>query len=203
MWKFHKGLKVILNINEIRRLLASSYIPLPEFLKNKNAIINPKNEDQKCLLWCVTINELLKTTPDLKHPERITKILKKKAESFNVKDINFPCGFSDIDKFEKNNNIAINLFGYNEEKNHEIFPLRVSKFDLEQQEKQTRVNILLITNENGDIGQRCKHYCLIKNMSRLFSSQLNKHKEKPHICYYCLQYGILLKIRMRKNCLSK
>ena len=131
LWKFNKGLKIILNINEIKRLLASSYIPLPEFLKNKNAIINPKNEDQKCLLWCVAINELLKTTPDLKHPERITKILKKKAESFNVKDINFPCGFSDIDKFEKNNNISINLFGYYEETRrttksiHEIFPLRV------------------------------------------------------------------------------
>ena len=60
--------------------------------------------------------------------------MKKKAESFNVKDINFPCGFSDIDKFEKNNNIAINLFGYNEEKrfgnkSHEIFPLRVSELN--------------------------------------------------------------------------
>ena len=91
LWKFYKGLKLILNINEIKRLLASSYIPLPDFLKNKNAIINPQNGDQKCLLWCVTINELLKTTPNLKDSGRITKILKKKSESFNVKDINFPC----------------------------------------------------------------------------------------------------------------
>ena len=87
LWKFEKSLKVILNINEIRRLQALCYIPLPKFLQDKKAIINPQNEDQKCLLWCVAINELLKTTPDLKHPERITKILKKKADNFNVKDV--------------------------------------------------------------------------------------------------------------------
>ena len=56
LWKFYKSLKIILNINKIKRLLASSYIPTPEFLKNKKAIINPQNEDQKCLLWCIVIH---------------------------------------------------------------------------------------------------------------------------------------------------
>ena len=132
------------------------------------------NGDQKCLLCCVAISEILKTTPNLRNPGRVTKILKKKAESFNINGINFPCGFSDIDKFEKNN-ISINVFGYNEEerfgnKKHEIFPLRVSKLNEEHVDTHvdTHVNILLITNENGD-----KHYCLIKNISRLFSIQVN------------------------------
>ena len=114
-WKFYKSLKIILNVNKIQQLLASSYIPTPDFLKNKNAIINPQNDDQKCLLWSIAIKELLKTNPNLRNSCRITKILKKKAESFNVKGMEFPCGFSDIDKFEKNNNIAINVFGHNEE----------------------------------------------------------------------------------------
>ena len=134
LWKFHRNIKVILNFNKINQLNASSYIPLSDFLKDKSAIINPKNNDQKCLLWCVAISEIFKTTPDLRNPGRITKILKKKAESYNIEGINFPCGFSDIAKFEKNNNIAMNVFGYNEEetllkngkKIFEIFPLRVS-----------------------------------------------------------------------------
>ena len=59
--------------------------------------------------------------------------------------------FSDIDKFEKNNNIAINVFGYNEEESKfgndkikcEIFPLRVSKANVEQ--INTHVNTHVVT----------------------------------------------------------
>ena len=99
---------------------------------------------------------------------------------------------------KKDNNIAINVFGYNEEeslfryygpqsgkngkKKCEIFPLRVSDFK-GKEPTNTHVNILLMSNENGD-----KHYVLIKNTSRLFSSQINKHKEKIQICNYCLQH---------------
>ena len=177
-WQFHKGLKLILNINKIKILNASSYIPLPKFLKDKNAIINPENFDQKCLLWCVGINEILTTNPNLKNPGRITEILKKKVEKFNLDGMNFPCGFLDIEKFEKNNNIPINVFGYEENKKtkeKEIFSLRISEH------KGICVNILLIEND-GD-----KHCCLIKNMSRLFSNQVNKHNGKIYICDYCLQ----------------
>ena len=33
---------------------------------------------------------------------------------------------------------------------------------------------------------RVKHYCLVKNVSRLLSSQVSKHKEKYHFCLRCL-----------------
>ena len=160
-WQFQKNLKLILNINKIKLLAASSYIFLPKYLHNKKAIINPKNYDQKCLLWCVAISKLLKTTPNLKHPEKISKKLKKKAEILNVKGIKFPCDLSDIATFEKNNNIPINIFGYEENEKteeKEIFPLRISEHTGEH------VNLLLIQN-NGK-----KHYCLINNESTVFKS---------------------------------
>ena len=151
----------------------SSYILLPKKLKDKKAIINPKNEDQKCFLWCVAIHELLKEDPNLKNPKRITKTLKRKAEEFNVNGVNFPCGFSDVSKFENNNNIAINVLGADEKE--EIFPLRISN------KENDHINILLI-ERNGK-----KHYCLIKSMSRLFSSQCSKKEHKIYVCNYCLQ----------------
>ena len=52
----------------------SSYIELPKELKNKNAIINMKNEDNKCFLWCV----LRALNPKDKNKERIDKDLKSK-----------------------------------------------------------------------------------------------------------------------------
>ena len=87
----------------------------------------------------------------------------------------FPCDFSDINKFENNNNnnIAINVFDYDEKE--EIFPLRISN------KENDRINILLL-ERNGK-----RHYCLIKDMSRLFSSQCSKKKYKIYVCNYCLQ----------------
>ena len=31
----------------------SSYIPLPDWISNKKAIVNIENKDEKCFLWCI------------------------------------------------------------------------------------------------------------------------------------------------------
>ena len=70
-------------------------------MKEKNAIINPRNEDQKCLLWCVRISELLKRTPDLENPSRIRKILKRKLRVLILKDWNFHVDFEILTNVKK------------------------------------------------------------------------------------------------------
>ena len=44
-------IKLYLNIAKYEPLKGLSYIPLPETLANKKAIINVKNDDNKCLEW--------------------------------------------------------------------------------------------------------------------------------------------------------
>ena len=171
-WVFESSLKIIQNINTIKILKGSSYIPLSKKLKDKKAIINPKNKDQKCLLWCLAIHEILKNNPNFKDPQRIPKILKKKIETFNTSGMEFPCSLSDVCKFENNNNIGINVFGYEEE---EILPLRAS-----EKKCDNVVNVLLIEKYGN------KHFCLIKSMSKLVSSQCSKNGHKIYICNYCL-----------------
>ena len=43
-------------------------------------------------------------------------------------------------------------------------------------------NIILMLIEKGGV----MHYCLVKNPSRLLSSQVSNHKEKHYFCYRCL-----------------
>ena len=63
-----------INISSYRPLLGSSYISLPVELKNpRKGLINIKNKDQKCFLWC----HLRHINPSKEHPERIRKIDKK------------------------------------------------------------------------------------------------------------------------------
>ena len=177
MWNFVRGLKIILNIYKYNPLKASSWIPLPRKIKLKKAVINPKNNDQKCFLWCIGIYKLLEKNINMKKLELISNNLKKEVEKFNLDGIEFPCGYRDIDKFEKNNKISINLYGWENETN-EVSILRISK----EKQNKTYVDLLLINDENR------KHYCLIKNLSRLDSKQFNKHGHKTHTCHYCLNY---------------
>ena len=63
-----------INISTYRPLSGSSYISLPEKLKSpKKGLINIKNKDQKCFLWC----HVRHINPSKEHPERIRKIDKK------------------------------------------------------------------------------------------------------------------------------
>ena len=52
-WVLESIINITLHTAEWNPLNAGSYMELPEYLKNKKAIINMKNQDDKCFLWCV------------------------------------------------------------------------------------------------------------------------------------------------------
>ena len=150
----------------------SSYINLPPELKNKKALINMQNEDNKCLLWSV----LRGLNPKDEHPERIDKDLKSKENTLNMEGIEYPVNLKDIKRFEKQNpEISVSVLGYS--KDERIYPLRISK-----KENKRKHNIVLLLIKDGDKS----HYCLAKNLSALLSSQVSKHKSKLYFCLNCL-----------------
>ena len=166
-WQFDRVEHLDININPFNPLSASSYIELPGNLAEKKAIINVKNEnDNECFKWAVTSAVF----PAKEHGERLSKQMKKDSEKFDWAGIEFPVSLKQIDKFENQNNYAINVFGYE----GVVYPLRLSK------KKDQVINLLLIANEETN------HYCWIKNMSRLLSSGINNHQHKRHFCYRCL-----------------
>ncbi|KAL4148058.1 hypothetical protein QTP88_002362 [Uroleucon formosanum] len=52
-WRLHQILSLGVNINKYVPFKGSSYIPLPEHIQNKYAILNVKNKDDKCFLWAI------------------------------------------------------------------------------------------------------------------------------------------------------
>ncbi|XP_076667931.1 uncharacterized protein LOC143368758 [Andrena cerasifolii] len=66
------------------------------------------------------------------------------------------------------------------EKGSTVFPLRLTS-----QKRDRHVNLLYTPNhEHGDVG----HFVLIKDLSRLVSMQLSRHREKKFICDRCMHY---------------
>ena len=73
-WQYEKVIKLVLHTTRWDPVNAGSYIELPQELKNRKAIINMKNKDDKCFMWSVLRALNLKD----KNNERIDEDLKKK-----------------------------------------------------------------------------------------------------------------------------
>lgn len=148
---------------------ASSYIDLPDWVKAKKAVVNVQNEDNKCFLWAV----LSALYPAEKDAQRVSKYSKYMNE-LNIQGLDFPMCLKDIHKFENLNNISVNVIGIDAKT---FYPLHVTS---KKQEKH--VNLLYI--QDGDKS----HYCNIRKMSALLTSNITKDAHKVFFCDYCLNH---------------
>ena len=112
------------NISIYSPLSGSTYIELPDKLKNPmKGLINIKNNDNKYFLWC----HIRHLNPLKTHPEI----------NLNYEGIKFPVSKKDYCKIEKENNIYINVFSY---ENNLIYPVYVS-----DQKFENCIDLLLIS----------------------------------------------------------
>ena len=131
-------------------LKGGTWMPLPKEIEKKKAVVNPKNEDDFCFKYCLSLAyEMPK-----KRAERITKRVIRNTKRFKWDGLEFPLQVKDISKFEKlTPGISVNVFGYEKPNigEAEIFPLRISKVD------GVPVDLFLIADTGG-----MQHYCLVK-----------------------------------------
>ena len=157
------------NISKYAPLFGNSFIELPSELKNpKKGLINNKNKGNKCFLWY----QVRHFNPIDNHSNRINKKYKKVANTLDYSGIDFPISKKDYDKIEKQNNISISVFSYD---NRIIYPIYISS-----EEFSDSTDLLLIFEKNKS------HYVYIKDFNRLMFNK-SKNKNKKHFRRYCLQ----------------
>ena len=172
-WYYKEVVQLEIHISEFNPMNGSSYIPLPDWISNKKAIVNIQNKDDKCFLWCV----LRYLHPREDNDTRLTD-LKKYENSLNTEGISFPMKLKHISKFEKLNPSipGINVFSAND--NKKFYPLRMA-------EKDCLNTIDLFFYEQDGVS----HYSLIKNFTRLVKSQLTSSKNGTvFICKKCFSH---------------
>ena len=172
-WNFDEVIQLEIHTVEFNPAKGSSYIPLPDWISNKKAIVNIKYKDEKCFLWCI----LRYLHPKDSHEERLTD-LKKYEFSLNTKGITFPMKLKDISIFEKLNPTisGINVFSVNE--NKKFYPLRMAG--------RACLNTidLFLCEEDG-----VSHYSLIKDFTRLIKTQKTASKNGSfYICKKCFTH---------------
>lgn len=166
---------IVIHIMKYNPLRISSYLPLPKHIASKKCCINIKNEDEKCLMYCVKYHFQKPTC----HPERVSHY--KKPDGYDWDKIKFPVAIKDIGKVEELVSCAINV--YDEDKR----PLRIST--LHKDGCNEVINLLVI----GDSikGVKHLHYVYI-NKFDIFATENKYNKDGKHthssryICNRCL-----------------
>ena len=145
-----------ININKFKSIRGSSYIATPAALVGDNFLLNIRNNDNKCFAYSV----LGAMFPEKEHKQRQNKY-KPSLHKLNLDNIELPMSLTDVPKFEKQNIIGINVFGFEKNK---ILPLYLSKL-----KTQKIIPLLLLTDG------LTSHYCSITNfhafMARQFSGK--------------------------------
>ena len=145
---------------DIRR--AESYIMSPNWIVNKKATINPKNEkDNKCFQWSIISG--------LNYNKIKKKYLKKKKKLKRV-DIDLLSQQRDWENFEQNNtSIALNVLfvSYNSEETKLAYKSRYNK-------KRKNHVILLMINDKA---KNC-YYFAVKKLVRIKSLGWLRGKKK-------------------------
>ena len=86
-FRFDEVLYLDINFHRINLTRGSSYLPLPDWIEKKKAIINPQNNDEECFKWAVIV-EL--EFPNIKsHPEKISN-LTKFFNNYDLSGLEFP-----------------------------------------------------------------------------------------------------------------
>lgn len=97
----------------------TSFIPLPIRLRAKKAVVNVQNSDQKCFQWAI----LSALHPSIHHVERVSKYVKY-ADELDFTGLDFPMQLKNISIYENQNDITVNVFGYEK---GSVYPLHLTK----------------------------------------------------------------------------
>ena len=160
-WIIESIVDEYVNISAYSSLIGSTYNELLDELEHsRKGLINIKNDDGKCFLWC-HIRHLNFVE---RNPPRITKKDEEMISKLDYEGIKFPVSRRDYCKIERQNSISINVFCYEQKMTYPVY--------LSNQGLKACIDLLLISNKNKS------HHVYIKDFNRfMFNKTKNKNKK--------------------------
>ncbi|XP_053209837.1 uncharacterized protein LOC128393666 [Panonychus citri] len=139
-----------------------SSVKLPLNLIRKRSLVSPVCKSH-CFKWAV----LIALHPQATHRQRVSKY-KKFEKWYKFRDIDPITPFSQINRFEKRNNVSINVYTLTLCKKPKVVPLKINK-----DRKTSHINLFLFND----------HYFHITNFNGFM---MNNKSWERFFCYSCL-----------------
>ncbi|XP_060848275.1 uncharacterized protein LOC132927701 [Rhopalosiphum padi] len=171
---------LLLGVYEFTPMGGSSYLPLPESILHRKAVVNPQNVDSQCFKWAILVKHVA-----VEHRERVGANYLNEECRYDFSALSVPTPVSEIKLFERANpGTSVNVYGVkNCKKNKKnksstqsaAYPLRVV-----DDEQPNHFDLLLIAGS-----EKNNHYTYISNFSRLVSLQKNNREHRLFFCKKC------------------
>ncbi|XP_034663655.1 uncharacterized protein LOC117898403 [Drosophila subobscura] len=201
-WAIKKFEYFELTIIKLEHIAVNRFIPAPNKIKSRNALINVKNEDDYCFKWSIlasfayrrhlsttfsTANQKKKKARDkLTNPSYYRMIDIRQdiicydGVRLDFSGIEFPITNKGIKRFELSNpNISINVYEIDDNGKNVVGPTVRTKGI-----RGHHINLLGINNDSLQM----MHYAYITCMKKLCYSQHNKSHCSAYFCENCLQF---------------
>ncbi|XP_076286298.1 uncharacterized protein LOC143211976 [Lasioglossum baleicum] len=148
-WALSRILNLTVGINKFNPLYAGCQINIPREIALKKATINVHSKDNACFAWSV----MAALYPATAHSNRYSSY-PEYTNVLNFEDIEFPMLLNQSTRFEKLNDISINVYGFEDifEKKKRVksfFPLRITN-----QKRNRHVNLLYIQDQTDSTDLR-------------------------------------------------
>jgi len=148
-WIFVKINILKIQIAKSKQTRAGSYIKTPVVLALKHAIVNIKNDDNECIKWCIAAH---RNYENIKNKDKnATYNYKKYLDDIIVPDgMTYPIDIdTDVKRFEKSNNIKINVLAYDIEDKNFVNRPNIIYNNIER--NGDAINLLLLTEEDKQL----------------------------------------------------
>ena len=142
-------------------------------------MLDIKNDDNLCALWCISahLNPKYRDSAKQYRSNKPTAYEEHK-DQINTGDLQFPLRIHDIAKLERLNNLNINVYSL-DFKSH-VIPIRISK--QKEVPKERIIDLLYVEHELNT------HYCLITNIAGLCRTQQSNVTDSRFFCRRCLHF---------------
>ena len=124
-WYFKEIVNLEIHTVDYRPMKGGSYIPLPDWIMRKKAIVSLRNNDSKCFIWSI----LRYLYPREKNDSRLTDLRQYEHELNIPKGFTFPVKVKDISKFESINPDIPGIYVFSVNESKKFYPLRMALRD--------------------------------------------------------------------------
>lgn len=185
-WSLLYIVRLCLEFGKIKYFKGGSYFEIPKVFQRKLALLNIRNFDDHCLLYCVAA---------FMYRNLIPVSLQTKASSyapflanFNINGLVFPLSTKHIRMFENLNadkNLSFTVFTPTSN-NLVSSPIYRSRVITENQ------CLLMLFEGKNSQDNHVSHYVLITDFSRLIARQINNKQGRTYYCETCLSTFLTL-----------